>query len=55
MTMVFNKPPNPLKGGTTDPAGTPPFRGQGGLVVLSTSYSEYILDDGHFLMSMMIL
>ena len=24
MTMVFNKPPNPLKGGTTDSAGTPP-------------------------------
>ena len=37
MTMVFNKPPNPLRGGTTDSAGTPPFRGQGGLGVLRTT------------------
>ena len=31
LTMVFSKSPNPLRGGTTDSAGTPPFRGQGGL------------------------
>ena len=37
MTMVFSKPPNPLKGGNYRLCKNSPFRGQGGLGVLCTA------------------